>query len=84
MTDEERREYRQMMGRLADSLDSVDRLVTKLSMAEARLTHLESARHVDRQLIDQTIAWVYGADALPELTMGAQAFKCMKGTTSGS
>lgn len=78
MTDPEVRQALQQMQERTEAFDQLmNRHAPDLARVMVALTELTE----QRVLIDQLIAWVHGADMLPELTAGAQAIKCKKGTT---
>lgn len=75
-------EVRQALQQMQERTEQFDRLMERHAPDLARLLALMAELTEQRVLIDQLVAWVHGADMLPELTAGAQALKCLKGTTN--
>lgn len=82
MTDQERRDFQQALRAMQERTEAFDRLMDRHAPDLARVMVALTELTEQRVLIDQLIAWVHGADALPKLTAGAQAIKCRKGTTN--
>lgn len=74
-------EVRQALQQMQERTEAFDQLMNRHAPDLARVMVALGELLEQRVLIDQLIAWVHGADALPTLTPGAQAIKCKKGTT---
>lgn len=75
-------EVRQALQQMQERTEALDRLMDRHAPDLARVMVAMTELLEQRVLIDQLVAWVHGADMLPELTPGAQAIKSRKGTTS--
>lgn len=81
LTDQEKAEYRQALRAMQERTEALDQLTDRHAPDLARIMVALAELTEQRILIDQLIAWVHGADMLPDMTPGAQAIKCKRGAT---